>query len=227
VNQASTPNITYSARATGYLRSSSEPVRVPGSASRIAKPLTTQKTWCTGEDSNLRSSKERQIYSLLPLTARPPVPCHPNDQNLSFGTALCPAAGTLSAHQPPSGTFRLPRIVRHVLHATGVGSPQEQARRACFRAGKTRVPFRFPNVLKWSWRRDLNPRPSDYKSDALPAELRQPFRRRRPWRKPPRPPGKPSGKLKNHAHTLSLRMFFGTELKVSTRLTAEQTCGNP
>ena len=27
----------------------------------------------------------------------------------------------------------------------------------------------------WSWRRDLNPRPSDYKSDALPAELRQLF----------------------------------------------------
>src|SRR5271154_1901755 len=26
----------------------------------------------------------------------------------------------------------------------------------------------------WSWRRDLNPRPSDYKSDALPTELRQP-----------------------------------------------------
>src|SRR6185437_2131099 len=29
--------------------------------------------WCTGEDSNLRSSKERQIYSLLALTTRPPV----------------------------------------------------------------------------------------------------------------------------------------------------------
>jgi hypothetical protein len=28
-------------------------------------------------------------------------------------------------------------------------------------------------VNNWSWRRDLNPRPSDYKSDALPAELRQ------------------------------------------------------
>jgi hypothetical protein len=28
--------------------------------------------------------------------------------------------------------------------------------------------------IVWSWRRDLNPRPSDYKSDALPAELRQP-----------------------------------------------------
>ena len=32
-----------------------------------------------------------------------------------------------------------------------------------------------PNELdRWSWRRDLNPRPSDYKSDALPTELRQP-----------------------------------------------------
>ena len=27
--------------------------------------------------------------------------------------------------------------------------------------------------LRWSWRRGLNPRPSDYKSDALPTELRQ------------------------------------------------------
>src|SRR5262249_37593798 len=34
---------------------------------------------------------------------------------------------------------------------------------------------RCPSLAsKWSWRRDLNPRPSDYKSDALPAELRQP-----------------------------------------------------
>jgi hypothetical protein len=29
------------------------------------------------------------------------------------------------------------------------------------------------NLLNWSWRRESNPRPSDYKSDALPAELRQ------------------------------------------------------
>src|SRR5262245_17363502 len=27
---------------------------------------------------------------------------------------------------------------------------------------------------RWSWRRDLNPRPADYKSAALPTELRQP-----------------------------------------------------
>jgi hypothetical protein len=32
---------------------------------------------------------------------------------------------------------------------------------------------RLAHCDEWSWRRDLNPRPSDYKSDALPAELRQ------------------------------------------------------
>ena len=36
-------------------------------------------------------------------------------------------------------------------------------------------PMSSERTLKnWSRRRDLNPRPSDYKSDALPAELRQP-----------------------------------------------------
>src|ERR1700740_3539203 len=31
----------------------------------------------------------------------------------------------------------------------------------------------FRLSVSWSWRRDSNPRPSDYKSDALPTELRQ------------------------------------------------------
>jgi hypothetical protein len=35
-----------------------------------------------------------------------------------------------------------------------------------------RLPKKF---VLWSWRRDSNPRPSDYKSDALPTELRQQF----------------------------------------------------
>jgi hypothetical protein len=37
------------------------------------------------------------------------------------------------------------------------------------RRGKTAAEMR----KLWSWRRELNPRPSDYKSDALPTELRQ------------------------------------------------------
>ena len=32
---------------------------------------------------------------------------------------------------------------------------------------------KFLSLMVWSWRRGLNPRPSDYKSDALPTELRQ------------------------------------------------------
>ena len=32
---------------------------------------------------------------------------------------------------------------------------------------------KFFRLMVWSWRRGLNPRPSDYKSDALPTELRQ------------------------------------------------------
>ncbi len=32
---------------------------------------------------------------------------------------------------------------------------------------------RTSRLIPWSWRRDLNPRPADYKSAALPTELRQ------------------------------------------------------
>jgi hypothetical protein len=74
----------------------------------------------------------------------------------------------------------------------------------------------FRITFSWSWRRDLNPRPSDYKSDALPAELRQPY-----------PPGNQFGRPKINpiecADTLPLRTFNGIEIKVSTPRRAEQT----
>ena len=46
----------------------------------------------------------------------------------------------------------------------------------CLLLSEKRVQLRVSEKSRfaiWSWRRDLNPRPSDYKSDALPAELRQ------------------------------------------------------
>ena len=60
-----------------------------------ARPSRPAQYWCTGEDSNLRSSKERQIYSLLPLTARPPVPifgnsAHPRPLARSAPEQTCP-----------------------------------------------------------------------------------------------------------------------------------------
>ena len=45
-------------------------------------------------------------------------------------------------------------------------------RQSCARSHSAFAQARLPQP-SWSWRRDSNPRPSDYKSDALPAELRQ------------------------------------------------------
>src|SRR5437867_12559182 len=39
---------------------------------------------------------------------------------------------------------------------------------------ETRVFWTLTYVCRWSWRRQLTPRPADYKSAALPTELRQP-----------------------------------------------------
>jgi hypothetical protein len=44
------------------------------------------------------------------------------------------------------------------------------------RAATYRVRRLLATPLSWSWRRDSNPRPSVYKTDALPTELRQQFR---------------------------------------------------
>ena len=91
---------------------------------RAFQPLNP---WCTGEDSNLRSSKERQIYSLLPLTARPPVPNHPSDEDLSPGTLPAPSVNPLpgalsnashSAHQAPPGE---PPAIRS-MHLSGIAA---------------------------------------------------------------------------------------------------------
>ena len=120
-------------------------------------PPQRSNPWCTGEDSNLRSSKERQIYSLLPLTARPPVhnrrprrTCSRSDQKHRREAGdhpHDPIPQTLSRAASSKETYRQCGMIAAGLPA------------------KTKL---------WSWRRDLNPRPSDYKSDALPAELRQP-----------------------------------------------------
>ena len=51
-------------------------------------------------------------------------------------------------------------------------------------------------LVLWSWRRDSNPRPSDYKSDALPTELRQQLGKVAPPRKLiPRIPSRCPGQL--------------------------------
>lgn len=73
----------------------------------------------------------RQIYSLIPLATREPLP----KQSALSGPYLCLSTGKYNIFTE--------------LHA---GSQK-----------------------KWSWREESNPRPADYKSAALPTELRQRF----------------------------------------------------
>jgi hypothetical protein len=97
--------------------------------------------------------KERQIYSLLVLATHPPVPKN------HLG------------REP-----RVPNFCFNNLHPS-------RAKTQKGLVSRDTSPFIFPVGIRsalaplqnswWSWRRELNPRPSDYKSDALPAELRQ------------------------------------------------------
>lgn len=77
------------------------------------------------------SKLTRQIYSLIPLAAREPLP-------------------------------KTTEIFRHTQSTTNPFS--KRARQ-----------LQHSNIQIWSWREESNPRPADYKSAALPTELRQLF----------------------------------------------------
>jgi hypothetical protein len=69
--------------------------------------------------------------------------------------------------------------------------------------------------LLWSWRRDLNPRPSDYKSDALPAELRQLFHHPEAFPEPD-----------SCADTLQLSAYTAQKSRLAHRRTASKPRSN-
>ena len=97
---------------------------------------------------------------------------------LFFDPEPCPFKTASLAHAATSG---VPDVAQPALE---VGSLPEQARRARKTARRRKLLAvsisRIRPRIAWSWRRDLNPRPSDYKSDALPTELRQPAHGRSP-----------------------------------------------
>jgi hypothetical protein len=97
--------------------------------------------------------KERQIYSLLVLATHPPVL-----ENSSFTPSASPANICQKTQRAANENTKRTRVKRH----QPVNFVSEDSLRL--------IP---PQADRWSWRRELNPRPSDYKSDALPAELRQ------------------------------------------------------
>src|ERR1700674_2542494 len=57
---------------------------------------------------------------------------------------------------------RWKNLLRHLVAETKSSAPCRKS-----------LEIHFLRFICWSWRRDLNPRPPDYKSGALPTELRQ------------------------------------------------------
>src|SRR6266852_5027560 len=110
--------------------------------------------WWTGEDSNLRSPQ---------------------------GAADLQSAGFSHSPTRPVKTFWDANYESRTCSSTTCGHPaqkhkkdscQETPARSFFLSGF--APPSLPcKISWWSWRRELNPRPSDFKSYALPAELRQ------------------------------------------------------
>ena len=69
------------------------------------------------------------------------------------------------------GGFEPPKLSRQIYSLIPLAareSPQKLFRLASQLDNKT-----TSSVQKWSWREESNPRPADYKSAALPTELRQ------------------------------------------------------
>ena len=117
------------------------------------RPNRTASDWWTGKDSNLRSPQgaadlQSAGFNHSPTRPRKFVP-----------HAKCKSSKHLSENAASSSkNTKRTRVKRH----QPVDFVSEDSLRL--------IP---PQANRWSWRRELNPRPSDYKSDALPAELRQ------------------------------------------------------
>jgi hypothetical protein len=119
--------------------------------------ISTQNQRVTGGRGRIRTSvarKERQIYSLLVLATHPPVP-----------EKLICRANCLSQK-----TLNRKFCARRAKTQNGLVSKDTSPSIFLLRIRSASFPR---ETFWWSWRRELNPRPSDYKSDALPAELRQ------------------------------------------------------
>jgi hypothetical protein len=125
-------------------------------------------SWWTGEDSNPRSSQGAAGLQPAAIDRSATCPHHPQFRRAAkIHHSCCRSyAGPLSW------------VIRVDDRHEGRPSP-----RTCVHQKPECTRSRIPNSLLaaplvgsiiWSWRRDSNPRPSDYKSDALPAELRQP-----------------------------------------------------
>ena len=121
----------------------------------------------------------RQIYSLIPLATREPLrkaaycpdranPCQPLSPKKIIHLGLLSDTGHYLL-------FPSPFTVRHTTSGSGVHSRRAHSGTMHGVLSNTTAKRTSALVaLEWSWREESNPRPADYKSAALPTELRQP-----------------------------------------------------
>src|ERR1700688_3403601 len=132
--------------------------------------------WWTGEDSNLRSPQGAADLQSAGFSHSPTRPERSWHFTLAV-TALLLSPGAMT------NIFQLRCEPDCLLQNWRKSMRSKNTKRARVRIRQP-VDFYCPDSLRliprknpcnvwWSWRRELNPRPSDYKSDALPAELRQ------------------------------------------------------
>jgi hypothetical protein len=124
-----------------------------------------QRAWWTGKDSNLRSPQGAADLQSAGFNRSPTRPV----KIIRDATAIPQKTFLGRELQVPNCSFNNLRAFRTKTQKGLVS--------------RDTSPFIYPFGIRsalaplqnswWSWRRELNPRPSDYKSDALPAELRQ------------------------------------------------------
>ena len=121
------------------------------------RPNRTASDWWTGKDSNLRSPQGAADLQSAGFSHSPTRPAK--------------TKRTLTACPPKALPADPCSANRRAKQKHKKDSCQKTPARLFFQQGF--APPHSPANSWWSWRRELNPRPSDYKSDALPAELRQ------------------------------------------------------
>ena len=125
----------------------------------LSRPTPTsiaRRRW-TGEDSNLRSPQGAADLQSAGFSHSPTRPAKQLDTTIV----------SLKHSQSRTG-------LRYGIAAMQKRLVSADTSPSAFIARNPSVFRKKPDPSEPSWRRDLNPRPSDYKSDALPTELRQP-----------------------------------------------------
>ena len=138
--------------------------------------------WCTGEDSNLRTSLGGADLQSAGFNHSPT--CAETRSLFQGSRKTRPSlAGLRHAQKCCRGSYRKQENRRRTKTTSRANTTLGNASlwsavgknryAAAPRTISTKQRPVKPLSQCWSWRRDLNPRPSDYKSDALPTELRQ------------------------------------------------------